>query len=78
MNDEPKLIEHFYAEALKHDIDSEEFSKNASKISAFYKDIFSMDKLYHTYIYFFYKHDSDKTLELLSEMKLQLIKFYKS
>ncbi|MEO6175899.1 MAG: hypothetical protein ABIP27_12180 [Flavobacterium circumlabens] len=78
MNDTSKLIEHFYAEALKHDIDSEEFSKNASKISAFYKDVFSADKLYRTYIDFFYKHNSDKTLELLSEMKLELIKFHKS
>lgn len=78
MNDMSKLIEHFYAEAMKHEINTEEYSKNASQILSFYKDVFNMNKVYLSYVDFFYKNDSSKTLELLSQMKLELIKFYKS
>lgn len=43
------LLVHFYNEALKHDINSSEFSDSAKKVSNFYRESFGMNESWQNY-----------------------------
>ena len=74
MNDfSKKIVSHFYEEALKHKIYSEEFVDNSKKVSKMYMDNFGMSQIWLDYHKILFENEAE-TRRLLKVMYLELLK----
>ncbi|WP_264537551.1 hypothetical protein [Flavobacterium sp. N1736] len=76
MNDKYKLIEYFYTEALKHEVNSEEFLKNSKQITKLYREHFGLSPFWLEYHKYVENDNKESVLRYLEMMIIELRKIY--
>lgn len=74
MSDKIKLVEVYYSEALKHEINSEDFLINSKQITRRYGSHFGYSPFWTEYHKHYENDNKEGTLRYLEMMKTELLK----